>query len=330
MSTVATNLPRMTIPRGISSLLLGFCLLGTIALVLWPMVLAPLQKACVAANVVSEARCTTGPNKLLAYIAMIAAFPAVLMLERLLPATRSQPLFSRGLMVDFIWFCAAPLILLLVIIPVEDALRWIYSDLLGLGRLSVIGSLPLPLQIVVVVLLADFLGWLAHYIRHKWIFWEFHKIHHSQEELNYFSTTRIHPLDGVMVMAVRFLPFAMLDASIAVPAFVVVQSFIRVYEMYTHSNVRTNMGPLRYILVTPQSHRVHHSMEREHIDKNFGNFLSIWDFMFGTQVRDFDVYPATGVHDKAVPRPVNATPAQAIVAWGAMLVYPFKVLFQKH
>ncbi len=87
------------------------------------------------------------------------------------------------------------------------------------------------------------------------------------------------------------------------------------------------MGPLKYILVTPQSHRVHHSDQPEHIDKNFGNFLSIWDFIFGTQVRDFEVYPATGVHDKAVPRPAHATLGHAAIAWGAMLVYPFKVLF---
>jgi sterol desaturase/sphingolipid hydroxylase (fatty acid hydroxylase superfamily) len=250
MNTLAPSFQNVTVPRSVSAVLLGLCILGTTALILWPLLLGPVQDLCVAANVVAPNRCLTGPNKLLAYIAMIAAFPAILVLERLWPAAESQSRFSGGLLVDFVWFCFAPVFLVALIIPLEDALRWFYGGFLGLGKLNLIGSLPLAVQIVIVVMLSDFMSYLAHVIRHKSGFWEFHAIHHAQEELNYFSTGRIHPIDATTTMVVRFLPFAMLDANVAVPAFAITQSCIRVYEMYTHSNIRTNMGPLKYIFVT--------------------------------------------------------------------------------
>jgi sterol desaturase/sphingolipid hydroxylase (fatty acid hydroxylase superfamily) len=330
MSTIAPRLPNVTIPRSLSTVLLGLGLLGATALILWPVLLETVKNVCVASHIVAESRCLTGPNKLFGYVAMISAFPAMLLLERLWPANKAQSRFSAGLLVDFVWFCFAPIILVVFFLPIEDTLRWVYRSYLGLPELTLIGSLPFAVQIVIVALLSDFLGWLAHYIRHKSSFiWEFHKIHHAQEELNYFSTARIHPIDGLAVMLVRFLPFALLDDNASIPAFVVWQAIARVYEMYTHSNIRTNMGPLKYILVTPQSHRIHHSDLPEHRDKNFANLFSIWDFMFGTQVRDFEVYPQTGVEDKNVPHPERPTLIGALTAYGKMLMYPFGLLSRR-
>jgi sterol desaturase/sphingolipid hydroxylase (fatty acid hydroxylase superfamily) len=327
MNTLAPSLPNLAIPRTLAALLLVGCLFGTVALLLWPLLLGTLQDLCAATSVVAETRCATAPNKLFGYVAMIAAFPAVLILERLWPAVPSQSRFSVGLLVDFVWFCFAPVILVVFLIPIEDTLRWVYGSYLGFGKLSLIGSLPLAAQIAIVIVLSDFVAWVAHVIRHKvWFIWEFHKIHHAQEELNYFSTARIHPFDALAILLVRFLPFAMLDANLAVPTFAVWTSFVRVYEMYTHSSIRTNMGPLKYVFVTPQSHRVHHSDRLEHQDKNFANVFSVWDHVFGTQCRDYDTYPGTGVEDKAVPHPTEPTVLGALGAYFRMLLYPFTAL----
>jgi sterol desaturase/sphingolipid hydroxylase (fatty acid hydroxylase superfamily) len=316
-----------TLPRGLSGAMLALCLSGAVALAVWPFVLGVFEDLCVATDLLPQRRCTKAPNKLLAYVAIIAAFPAILMLERLWPAARSQSRFSAGLLVDFLWFCFSPVFLVVFVMPIEEALRWVHDDVLGLDPLFPIGSLPLALQIAIVVVLSDFLQWLAHVIRHKSSFvWEFHKIHHSQLELNYFSASRIHPVDGLTINLVSFLPFAMLDANIAIPAFVAWKVFVRIYAMFTHSNIRTNMGPLKYVLVTPQSHRIHHSDRPEHRDKNFANMFAIWDFMFGTQCLDFDTYPATGVEDKNVPHPLRPTLTGAFTAFGRMLVYPLSTL----
>lgn len=326
MSAVAPRLPNVTIPRGLSTVLLGVCVLAAVALLLWPLILGPIQDLCVATNLVADSRCATGPSKLLGYVAMIAAFPAILILERLWPAATSQSRFSLGLLVDFVWFCFSPVLLVLVILPFEDVLRWVYGSF-GFGRFSFVASLPLFAQIVVVTVLSDFLLYVAHVIRHKSsTVWEFHKIHHAQEELNYFSTVRLHPIDEVVTVAVRFLPFAMLETNMAVPAFAVWLTISRVYTMFTHSNIRTNLGPLKYLLVTPQSHRIHHSDRPEHQDKNFGNMFVIWDLMFGTQCLDFDVYPGTGVEDKSVPRPAGPRLRDVLTAYGKMLLYPFSSL----
>ena len=322
--------PTRSAGRSLGLLVLVLCLLGTIAVLVWPLILAPLQDLCVASNTVAANRCLTAPNKLLAAISAIAAFPAILILERLWPADRSQDSWSPGFLVDFIWFCLAPVFFVVLIIPIEDGLRWIYGSFLGLGKFVLIDSLPIALQIMIVALLSDFLSWVAHVVRHKSSFvWEFHKVHHAQKQLNYFSTARVHPIDELAIVVVRFLPFAMLDANVAVPAFAVWRSVARVYAMYTHSNIRTNMGPLKYILVTPQSHRIHHSTLPEHRDKNFANIFSIWDFMFGTQVLDFEAYPDTGVEDKNFPHPKRGSSLRELLgSYVRMFVYPIRSLLK--
>jgi len=315
------------LPRSLSMILLVASGLGIVAVTLWPLTVDTLREVCSITNLVQERRCVKAPNKLLGHVAIIAAFPAILLLERFWPASRSQPRFSAALLVDFLWFCFAPLFFVLLIIPVEDALKWLHHTYFGLEPLVRLHSLPLWVQIPLVVLLADFLHYVAHVIRHKSAFvWEFHKIHHAQEELNYFSAARVHPIDSLTINLVSFLPFALLEANVAVPAFVGWKVFIRIYAMFTHSNLRMNLGPLRYVLVTPQSHRIHHSDRSEHRDQNFGNVFSLWDFMFGTQCRDFHVYPATGVEDKSVPRPDRPSLLAALAAYGAQLLHPFSSL----
>ena len=314
-------------PRNLSTVLLVASGLGAIAVTLWPLTVETLREVCSMTGFVHDRRCARAPNKLLGYVAIIAAFPAILLLERFWPASRSQRHFSAGLLVDFLWFCFSPVFFLILIVPVEDALKWLHHSYFGFEAFVRIHSLPLWVQIPVVILLADFLHWVAHVIRHKSAFvWEFHKIHHAQEELNYFSASRVHPIDSLTINLVSFLPFAFLEANVAVPAFVGWKVLIRIWAMYTHSNIRMNLGPLRYVLVTPQSHRIHHSDRPEHRDQNFGNVFAIWDFIFGTQSRDFDVYPQTGVDDKNVPRPAHPSLSAAFSAYGAQLLYPMSSL----
>lgn len=318
------------LPIGLRIGLLSLCTLGVGALALWPFLLAALQETCASTNWMPDHRCAKAPRRLLGFIATVAAFPAILMLERLWPAARSQSRYSGGMLVDFLWFCFSPLLLVLFVVPVDEALRWLYREFLGLGSVLSLAGLPLIAQIVIVVLLSDFVQWLAHVVRHKSSFvWEFHKIHHAQVELNYFSAARLHPIDVLATSLVRFLPFTLLDANIAVPAFVVWRVFAQIYAMYTHSNIRTNLGPLKYILVTPQSHRIHHSDRPEHRDKNFANMFSIWDFIFGTQCRDFEAYPNTGIDDHKIPRPARASLGAALAAFGGMLIYPVSSLYER-
>jgi sterol desaturase/sphingolipid hydroxylase (fatty acid hydroxylase superfamily) len=94
--------------------------------------------------------------------------------------------------------------------------------------------------------------------------------------------------------AVQVIPFLVLAAG--TPAIAAFNLFLLWHARLYHANVRTNLGVLRYVVVTPQSHRVHHSVEARHHDKNFGAFLSVWDRLFKTHyIGDDDEYPATGL-----------------------------------
>lgn len=314
----------LQLDRRLTALLLAVGSLSILALLAWPLFAAHLQDACKAVLGPST-RCSNLPNKLVGYLAMVGFLPLAIGLEKWRMARTEQGLFPAALLNDFLWFCCAPLMLVMLVLPSEGLVAWVYYQALDLDRQIVIEPLSLPLQFLLVILASDFLGWLAHFLRHKLSFiWRFHQIHHSQEQLNCFTTARLHPGDFLAVTLVRVLPFTMLDLKVAVPSFIAWTLFARAYEMFTHSNVRTDLGPLRYLLVTPQSHRVHHSSRPEHQDRNFGNVFAIWDVLFGTQCWDFKAYPETGVKQAHVPSPRSGGAAEAFRAWWGQLCYPFR------
>jgi hypothetical protein len=70
---------------------------------------------------------------------------------------------------------------------------------------------------------------------------------------------------------------------------------------FTHANLRWNAGAFGWLLVTPQSHRIHHSTEERHWEKNFGAILSVWDRLFRKQWHGTDDYPTIGIDDTAFP-----------------------------
>jgi sterol desaturase/sphingolipid hydroxylase (fatty acid hydroxylase superfamily) len=303
--------------------LLTVCVASLVLLVGWTE-FGPLLTDSCSKLLDGSQRCGSGINKIWIYAYSLALFPLIVLLQRWRPASADQPTFGSGLVVDCCWFIAFPILGVWLPTVFEEFLRHSFGAGLSNFRLGVLDALPTALKVGVVILAADFLAWLSHVIRHKVpLFWEFHKIHHSQVQLNYFSTLRQHPLDLIANSLIRFLPFTLLGLQMAVPAFIGWISFQRCYEMYVHANIRTHMGWLRFVLVTPQSHRIHHSMTTEHIDTNYGNIFSIWDFLFGTQVRDCKVYPATGVHDRQVPSARSATPVAAVRTFVGELLYPF-------
>ena len=136
--------------------------------------------------------------------------------------------------------------------------------------------------------------YVSHRLRHKvkWL-WYFHSIHHSQEHLNPMTGDRSHFVDQIVREAIATVPIAFVGgAPTTWSIFIVVRTF---WAFFIHANVKTNLGPLKYIFVSPQYHRLHHSIMPEHFDVNYGERLAIWDFLFGTMAKDFNCYPPIGV-----------------------------------
>lgn len=214
-----------------------------------------------------------------------ALLGVILLLERLWPVRLQQAPFSNAFVHDCVWFVCGACFIGAVMPFVWSLLQRGGENYLAFLRVESIDLLPVALQIAIAVILGDFVRWFHHVVRHKiTLFWSFHTVHHSQRDLNAFSDLRVHPVERIIETLVSFVPFFALNPRTAFPALAAWSAFGVWYARFYHGNVRTNLGPLRYLLVTPQSHRIHHSRRAEHRDTNFGAIFSIWDRLFGTYV----------------------------------------------
>jgi sterol desaturase/sphingolipid hydroxylase (fatty acid hydroxylase superfamily) len=259
----------------------------------------------------------------LAYFCLLSL---VFALERSIPA-REQAILTVGLLHDMVWYVGSIAFRVAYLGLYALLLADFYQQYLSFLTIESISSWSAPSRFLVAVFLDDFLTWLSHLIRHKVpLFWKFHAVHHSQSEMNLFTDARVHPFDRMISATLKFIPFMMLG--IEVPIIMIWAIFDTIYPKFYHANVRLNLGPLRYILVTPQSHRVHHGRETRYQDKNFGRTFSVWDRIFGTQYHDDFDYPATGVADPDFPLERAADPQSLAVTFAQQLIYPFQQIFR--
>ena len=126
----------------------------------------------------------------------------------------------------------------------------------------------------------DFVYYWYHRCSHRVRFlWAIHMNHHSSEEMNYVVSLRqawFGPITKIPFF--MFMPLVGFDPLITLVAGVT----STLWGVLGHTQWINRLGPLEYVLVTPSSHRVHHGSNECYLDKNYGNFLIIWDRMFGT------------------------------------------------
>lgn len=226
--------------------------------------------------------------------------PLAFLATYLRPAVPGQPVFSREVAVDFAWTLLQKAFFLTTIILYFDFLEQLFDTHLAFLVVPVAVDMSAPARFIAGYLVADFLGWLHHLVRHKVPFlWSFHQFHHAQTELNPFSRERVHPLDYLFAQNIRFIPLLAFQNSFEI--LVAYFAFHTLQDTLNHANVRSNFGPLRHLFVSPQFHRIHHSTEERHFDTNFGVSLVIWDRLFGTASPDHASYPRTGVPDPTWP-----------------------------
>lgn len=153
------------------------------------------------------------------------------------------------------------------------------ADHLGAGLWPT--SLPLFVQVALVFLVADLGRYVQHRAMHAVPFlWRFHQLHHATEVMSVWKTSRNHILERFTQQLVLFGPVLLLGAPKAVVLpFIVVNGMLGIFD---HSNVDFRLGPLDYVLMTPEAHRIHHSRDLVEGNTNFGTALLVWDFLFGT------------------------------------------------
>ena len=231
------------------------------------------------------------------YLLMAGVFLA----EKVIPADRDQPIISVGMVQDFFgWFVLGNLVRVALLGGFMAGLYWFSDRFLSGLRIEAVAAWHTAAAAALAILVGDLLNWFHHFIRHKiGVFWLFHTIHHSQKQMNMFTDLRVHLVEYMIAKPITVFPLFVLglDFELAFWLTLILESYSRVY----HANLRTNYGPLRYVLVTPQSHRIHHSDRPEHMDKNFAVLFSFWDHLFGTQWENYDEYPTTGIDDASFP-----------------------------
>ena len=234
------------------------------------------------------------------HVLFLAAAALILALEWMIPASKKQPLFSRGMFQDFVWFVLAMTArTLLTFVIAKNALSLVpYEPSETLLRV------PQLVRFISGVFAADFLARFHHQLQHNVPYlWGFHQVHHTQIQLNFLTAARIHIFDYILLQLCLMGPLFLLGVDAAYIAFFSV--FVNWQSRFCHANLKTHLGPLRFIFVTPQSHRVHHSIEARHLDKNFGITFSVWDRFFGTLYDGSSDYPEVGVKTPTIPVEVH-------------------------
>lgn len=165
------------------------------------------------------------------------------------------------------------------------------------GGRGLFSDLPFWVQVPVFMLLSDFLLYWIHRTFHGSSgLWPFHAIHHSSKELDWTSSFRFHPVNIMLQQSAVLV--LMLFLGIRPEVIVFVAPFDSFLAVWQHSNSRTTLGPLKYVLATPVFHRWHHTLPEEGGSSNFAPTFAFWDWAFGTFYMPQGKLPETfGVDD---------------------------------
>jgi sterol desaturase/sphingolipid hydroxylase (fatty acid hydroxylase superfamily) len=261
--------------------------------------------------------------------ALYFVVPFLLVLEFLFPGKPSQPLIGKGFLQDAIWFAAAAPTVILVTGIASEVLRRLYDKHLGFLTISSAVAWPTFLQVIAALLVVEFLWWMSHLARHKvHMFWLFHAVHHSQTELNVFTEDRVHFVDALAASLIMFIPFYIFQVP-NLYAVAVIGLYRSIHARFLHANVKINLGWIGWLIASPQFHRVHHSGNPAHEDKNFGVVLSIFDHLFGTAHPSRDIYPETGINDARFPIENNTRVFHLPANWLMQTIFPFLQFFKQ-
>ncbi len=178
-----------------------------------------------------------------------------------------------------------------------------------------------PLAVIIAVISMDFVIYLQHVMVHAVpALWRLHRVHHADPDYDVTTGARFHPLEIILSMLIKFATIVVLGPPVV--AVVIFEVLLNATAMFNHGNIKLPLGLdriLRWFLVTPDMHRVHHSVEDDETNSNFGFSLPWWDRLLGTyrdQPRGGHEGMHIGIHSYQDPIQVSWLPG--------MLTLPFK------
>jgi sterol desaturase/sphingolipid hydroxylase (fatty acid hydroxylase superfamily) len=197
---------------------------------------------------------------------------------------------SALLLTALTWLWAALGIRPLLSLPAFQAFSWI-------GPLAAVGA------VLVAAIANDFFFYWAHRFQHRFL-WRYHAVHHSIREMNAVNSYH-HASEAVVSLLLYTIPTSLIVSDLG-PGLPFVSLAIWLHIVWIHSPTRANFGPLRALFVDNRFHRIHHSLEERHFDRNFGAFTTLWDRLFGTACfPERGEWPAVGLAEIDEPNGVR-------------------------
>ena len=195
----------------------------------------------------------------------------------------------------------------------------LFAEAHGLGLFNVV-AMPAWVEMVLALLTLDLAIYLQHRLFHYApALWRLHRMHHSDLDLDVTTGARFHPIEILLSLGIKFVVIVPLGLSpLAVLLF---EIGLNATSMFNHSNVRVSPAidrVLRCLVVTPDMHRVHHSVVRRETDSNFGFNFPWWDRLFGT----YRAQPEAGHDDMTIGIEQFREPSE--LRLDRMLTQPFR------
>ncbi|GMQ76944.1 MAG: sterol desaturase family protein [Gammaproteobacteria bacterium] len=210
-------------------------------------------------------------------------------------------------------------LLLRVLFPAAAVGMAVFAHSRGWGLANLFET-PYALAVLAAVVAMDFVIYLQHVMFHAVpALWRLHRVHHADLDIDVTTGARFHPIEIILSMLIKFAAIAVLGAPAL--AVVIFEVLLNATAMFNHSNVRMPRAVdtvLRWLVVTPDMHRVHHSVEHDEANSNFGFNLPWWDRLLGT----YRAQPRAGHRAMTIGIDTFRDPKRCDNLWG-MLVLPF-------
>ena len=198
------------------------------------------------------------------------------------------PIFKRSAQTYKRWFTNFTFVILNTLVlrlffPVLAASFAVICDQYNIGLFNYY-NVSLLASMTASFLLLDLGIWIQHLLFHRSNFlWRFHKIHHSDEEVDFTTGVRFHPIEIIISMIYKLILLAIIGPSAVIV--IIFEIVLNASSIFNHGNIKILKVfdiALRKIIVTPNMHRIHHSENENETNSNYGFNFSIWDKLFGT------------------------------------------------
>jgi len=211
-------------------------------------------------------------------------------IEKLFALRRDQPVFRPEWQTDLQHFMVNHMLvgfmLLATNLLVHRLFGWAAHD----GVRGWVSNLNFFVALFLLVLVADLVQYWLHRAYHEVpLLWRLHAVHHSVKSMDWLAGSRQHIVELIITRTLVLGPIFVLGFSKEViDAYIVIVGFQAVFN---HANVSVRLGPLRYVIVTPNFHHWHHAQDDEAIDKNYAAHFAFLDHLFGTAVQSDRAWP---------------------------------------